>query len=375
MISFSLIASAGIALVLFSVTLILSKVRKTVSDFLLTGWLFALGLNQLFFLISGLDNIELPVIINLAGIGMVLLHAPLLFLFVKYSFREHISVTELIHLAPFVIFIVVFGTYHTFSTGNIFFRDGFMLFAGHEPVLLGKYGLYFAFTAGTYTFAALNQIRIKINLIDQFHSNQTRQVYKWLQKWIFAAVIFFMVTWLIIEWSLATDVIKTSNTFGIVSIFITLYIFFVSFLGIRYTRLFQDTIPQPLLSLDSGHPQAVDDIPELNEIAKELITKMENEQLYRDPDLTLTDLSTVLNIPPGKVSLVLNRVIGKNFYSFINGYRANAFINLLNNPEFKHLSTLGIAFECGFRSKSTFYQFFKSYTGMSPAEYKKSSGK
>ena len=40
------------------------------------------------------------------------------------------------------------------------------------------------------------------------------------------------------------------------------------------------------------------------------------------------------------------------------------------NPQMDHFSLLGIAFEAGFKSKSTFNKYFKELTGLSPSEYR-----
>jgi transcriptional regulator GlxA family with amidase domain len=43
---------------------------------------------------------------------------------------------------------------------------------------------------------------------------------------------------------------------------------------------------------------------------------------------------------------------------------------MLSDPKYSHYSMLGIAFECGFSSKSTFNSVFKQITGKTPSEYK-----
>jgi len=88
----------------------------------------------------------------------------------------------------------------------------------------------------------------------------------------------------------------------------------------------------------------------------------------------MPELTQACNQTTAKVSMALNKVIGKNFYTFVNEYRVEAFIERVNQPESKHLSLLGLAFECGFRSKSSFNEFFKSHTGLTPSRYRRGNG-
>jgi len=45
----------------------------------------------------------------------------------------------------------------------------------------------------------------------------------------------------------------------------------------------------------------------------------------------------------------------------------------LRSDQHRHLNILGIAYESGFRSKSTFNATFKKITGQAPSEYLKMS--
>jgi AraC-like DNA-binding protein len=43
----------------------------------------------------------------------------------------------------------------------------------------------------------------------------------------------------------------------------------------------------------------------------------------------------------------------------------------LENPRFKHLTILAIAYDSGFNSKSSFNTIFKEKTGLTPSDYMK----
>jgi AraC-like DNA-binding protein len=92
---------------------------------------------------------------------------------------------------------------------------------------------------------------------------------------------------------------------------------------------------------------------------------------YLDGDLTLTSLAGQLEINPNQLSQVLNEGLGENFYRFVNRYRVEESKRLLLDPAFAHYNILGIAFQAGFSTKSTFNKTFKELTGISPSEFVK----
>lgn len=106
------------------------------------------------------------------------------------------------------------------------------------------------------------------------------------------------------------------------------------------------------------------------EIAKKLQHIMEEEKLFLNKDLSLTILSTKLNTTTHIMSYLINTHYNVNFYSYINKFRLDYSKSLLNNPNKKHLSIEGIAYESGFGSKSTFNTLFKKDTGTTPSQYK-----
>ncbi|MCE7995265.1 MAG: helix-turn-helix transcriptional regulator [Roseivirga sp.] len=92
---------------------------------------------------------------------------------------------------------------------------------------------------------------------------------------------------------------------------------------------------------------------------------------YKQPDLTLKQLATLMELPERHISQAINEQSGQNFSDFLNEYRVNEFKVQLMKPANKHLSLLGIAMDCGFNSKSTFNTVFKRFTGQTPSEFKR----
>jgi AraC-like DNA-binding protein len=94
---------------------------------------------------------------------------------------------------------------------------------------------------------------------------------------------------------------------------------------------------------------------------------------YLQGELSIQDLSGMVNIPVNTLSQIINSKLNQNFFEFVNHYRVEEFKREVLNPANQHLSMLGIALECGFNSKASFNAVFKKLTGLTPTEYKKQS--
>jgi len=98
---------------------------------------------------------------------------------------------------------------------------------------------------------------------------------------------------------------------------------------------------------------------------------MDANHYHQDPELSLGTLAEKLNLPPHELSRIINTVFKKGFNDFINEYRVMDAVRKMQDPAYAHITLLGIAFEAGFNSKTTFNRIFKEMTGKSPTAYKK----
>lgn len=105
---------------------------------------------------------------------------------------------------------------------------------------------------------------------------------------------------------------------------------------------------------------------------QKLIQVMESERAFLDPNLGLPVLASKVNLSTHDLSYVINEGFGENFFLFVNRYRIEEAKTLLRSDSHKHLNILGIAYESGFRSKSTFNSTFRKLTGLSPSQYMRS---
>ena len=108
---------------------------------------------------------------------------------------------------------------------------------------------------------------------------------------------------------------------------------------------------------------------DLDRWKSELEQVMTLEKAYQNPTLTLLDVAQHMNISTKRVSQIINQGFGMNFNDFVNDYRTQAVIDQIQSGNHTIYTLLGIAYECGFNSKSTFNRAFKKHTGLTPREY------
>jgi AraC-like DNA-binding protein/ketosteroid isomerase-like protein len=113
---------------------------------------------------------------------------------------------------------------------------------------------------------------------------------------------------------------------------------------------------------------------EIGDIKKELLTLMEQHNVYLEEDVTLANLASRMNVSTNHLSQVINSEFKLNFFDFMNSYRVEAAKALMQNPKHKEDSIVTIAEASGFQSTSAFYTAFKKRTGMTPSDYKNPQG-
>lgn len=109
---------------------------------------------------------------------------------------------------------------------------------------------------------------------------------------------------------------------------------------------------------------------DLREKGRWLKRTVKERRLYEDPDLTLPSLAAQLTLPLHELSRIINLGLKKNFNDFIGELRVQEVVRKMKQSAYDQLTLLGIAYESGFNSKTTFNRVFREVTGKSAAEYK-----
>lgn len=227
-----------------------------------------------------------------------------------------------------------------------------------------------------YFVLALRLIqKYELSILDNV-SNLDQITLKWLKEFIVVvfASLFFVLAFILIDFSLLIDFRKEYSStyfFKYDDLIKSINVVSLYWLGIR--GYFQQSILRPYpKGKNFGKMIPSMDQEKISDAHVELlIQSMKKEKLYLIPSLNLSTLEEKINLPAREISRTLNIGLGKNFYYFVNEYRIKEAQQRLADPQYDHLTVLGVAFDSGFNSKATFNRIFKELTGESPSQYRK----
>lgn len=171
------------------------------------------------------------------------------------------------------------------------------------------------------------------------------------------------------------------SLYSVFAVIVLLFVNILGFRGIKHSTIFNQTVipynqPQKEeqnnpISKEKSYENYGLKQPDAISLSEQLKKYMETEKPYTNIDLNLKDLASALDTYPHYITQVLNTVFNQNFYDFVNTYRIEEAQKRLTDTQFKNLTILAIAYDCGFNSKSTFNRIFKQKTGLTPSEYQK----
>ena len=221
--------------------------------------------------------------------------------------------------------------------------------------------------------SVITYLYLSHRLIEHFYQrlkfNNVSDRYRYELRWLHRLLAGFGLLWLLWISYTAVDYFYCHNQLGIHAYY-PLYLLLAVMMAWMAASAFlrpevgvsvrEPFIPKPLLPA------------ELRQKGAWLKKAMEAGLFYRDAELNLSSLAETLEMHPHDLSRIVNVALKKNFNDFINEYRIREVTRKMNDPAYDRLTLLGIAFDSGFNSKTTFHRTFKQMTGKSPAEYKNS---
>lgn len=360
----------------FFTALLFQKKPRGLHDNILIAWLIYLGLFIGVYAIYSHELFTRFLLLSVSLVSLLMLHGPFLYTYVLtlVTGRTRPAGRDFVHLIPFVLFNVYIMA-ASFNTGLAMKLNLEKVTPGqHTPFL---FSFFLVMTALSGTFYFLLTIRLFRNL-DRNISNNFSNTEGVDPHWIRRLTIAFGVIWTVL-----ITITGIHHIFGLFSaafctdgLFLTLSVFviLIGWFGLRQKVIFPDgsmvisAVPETPQQRYSGSRLSEDGS---KEYADRISEYMKTGKPYLEPELSLPQLAGDLDIPAHYLSRVINEQFGQNFHDFINSYRVDAFRERLAAGGSENLTLLGIAFECGFNSKSAFNRVFRQFTGMTPSQYKK----
>ena len=248
--------------------------------------------------------------------------------------------------------------------------------AADNPLFIYNKVYYFLLilTLFIYWIFSLTRIfkyRKKIPL--QF-SNYTRSnSLTWLLFVLSFFLLFFMADFVRFFLKMALDI--EWKSFSLLPLNLAAFVFIMIFFGINqaviYRPIHRKSEMGNLEPIEPKYSRSALQDDEFNALNQQVVNYLKTKKPYLNPDFNLEMMAADLGISKHRLSQTINSGQNMNFHQLINGYRIGEVKEMLLDPSFGHFSVLGIAYECGFNSKSAFNRIFKEETGLTPSEYKR----
>ncbi|WP_369013124.1 helix-turn-helix domain-containing protein [Flavobacterium anhuiense] len=284
---------------------------------------------------------ELPKMYLQFGLTACFFIGPFLYYFIKSAIDEVQTMPKSwkFILAFWAIFIVAVGILYPYEMYPKFW-GGFFI-----RIIYLQWLIYIAF-AGFELRGVLRKILSR--------KEKTTQSEMWFGMLFFGNFLLFLFYFLAIMGASAATYISGAVVFS-----------FILYLGISILLYRKKT--DDLFLLNGKISNKKIDSEEASIWSEKLEKVMSEKSLYKNPNLTLQDLSQEINISSHQLSQFLNNNLGKNFTSFVNEFRISEACKIITSSDKLTLESVG--YDVGFNSKSTFFAAFKKHTGTTPLNY------
>ncbi|MCB0279976.1 MAG: AraC family transcriptional regulator [Calditrichaeota bacterium] len=309
--------------------------------------------------------------------GVWLLIGPLLYIYTRSVTDQHPEGrSRFLHFLPFLIFTVLipllFGAYlihkHSVTYGmlTLLMRD-FKYVSGFN------YFYSYLFIAQFIHAAVYLSLSLKII---KSHTSQLKQAYSNLEvinlNWLKLLISSFIV---LISICILFFIIIINGSYYerwmdyIYLLPMIIIIYLIAYKSLQQPQLFA----QNEADLNGKKYKDSKLSPEQSLQYKSILENyMSEHKPQRNSELKLSELAESTGIPVRHLSQVLNEQFKQNFYDFINNYRIRDAKELMKSKT--GMNILEIAYQVGFNNKTSFNNYFKKISEITPKEYRASLG-
>lgn len=365
-----IVLNIGIVLSFFLSILLFSKKDKSLTDNILSIWLFAIGihLTGYFLYCQGYWEIY-PHLIGITA-PLPFLYGPFLYLYVLYSIKNknHLKNTDYLHFAPALLsYLYMIPFYFFYSADEKVQVDKGLIndFSVFSNIIL----IGFILSGISYSVLSYRKLVIREKVVKDNFSNSNRINMRWLRYAILGIASVFITATLV---TVFREVLHFQFPFNADILFYSIivgFVVFVGYSGIRQQDFFSNATinDEELVKSESEYKKSSLKTDNAQKKHDELLALMKKEKPYLNPKLTLAELAHSLAISTNHLSQIINQYEQVNFHDFVNNYRVEEFIQRVQSNN--NFSLLAHAFDSGFNSKSTFNSVFKKFKSVTPSQY------
>lgn len=359
----------GISQTLFAGILIAARKPRILANRLLSAWLLIICTEMIIVLIN-------ETLVELYPIKILpYTYGPLLLLYARWMTSEKPSFDTryLWHFAPFFIFLIA----------SLIFIDERVM-KGTDGFLVVDRFVSFRIVYAVTFFVSITAYSIATFIVINRHQLRLKQLVSYSTgkitlQWLLGLSITFYTGYVLMFILGGIDILVDFIPFDpyeISFIGLTILTFLFGVFGFNQPAIFEevvryreDDLPPDGIRDERKYKRSGLKKKDIKGYVEAIEKHMIQAKPYLDRELSIYDLSEQLEIPRHILSEIINEHMGKNFYNLVNDYRVEEVKKRLENPEFKNLTILAIAYDSGFNAKSSFNTIFKDKTGTTPSEY------
>lgn len=366
----ALIWAAVVQGLLLGFVFIGSKKRKSRSNNMLGFFLIAFIFNAISDLIP-YNSIGAYDITHVFSTPEVKLFLPLLFLnyvlnkigrqrrYTQFLKVNYILAFTIVSITLFNLLLLPFNqsVYGLFSSGKI---EGLFMIQQYYAYLV---------TIFAFVVCVIETLKYRIIAKNEF-TDSTMLAISWLWQFI------LIMLPVIILWG--AELVRIifggkgqSDIVLVIWALITVFIYVVSYKAFTRPDLFEVSLHTINWEKPSKRENTSLKESDNDSICEQLKIQMKENQYYLDQNLTIHQLAKEVSMSSRVISTCINKSFGLNFNEWVNNYRVEQALNILQDKTNDHLSIEGVGQDSGFKSRSAMYIAFKKKTGHTPGHFRK----
>jgi len=348
----------------FAIYLWIKPLQTKRASFFLALFIFSFACNCLYFVSESIGWRKGPGLWSYAPLYCSLLILASFYAFIHFLINPHKRFTWTL----FILFLpALFQQFYQFTCSILYLTNKEVLFnnQGLLYTMSDVIDLFVVILGVGFLVVIIMKLRVYENKLQTEYAEIEDFSLKWLYQLIVGIILVFVLFMVPVIYEITTD-----NR--LVNIYYPLWISTSALIyWIAYSTLLRNQKPVQLLDNDANKTSNVKLSDKTKSYHEALLQLMVEHKPYLDQDINLHSLAQQLDLSSGYLSQIINQYEGKNFFDFVNSYRVLEVKHKIGHPDYDHLNLLGIAYDSGFKSKSTFNLAFKKLTGMTPSSFKK----